>query len=153
MKEEGILPAIAIGINDIAGTGYYSSEYLVGSYGINKIDFHFGIGWGTLNGSKNTFKNPLSYFHDSFLSRPSKIEDKGGQFQPKRYFSGKTASHFFGMTYAPTKKLIFKIENDTTLTPGKIGYEKAKKSFIRFEYNINNNFNIGFARERRKYFF
>ena len=41
LKEEGMLPAIAIGVYDIAGTGYYSSEYIVGSYGVNKFDFHF----------------------------------------------------------------------------------------------------------------
>ena len=58
LKEEGLLPAIAIGINDIAGTGFYSSEYIVGSYGINNFDFHFGLSWGTLNGSSNSFKNP-----------------------------------------------------------------------------------------------
>ena len=34
LKEEGVLPAIAVGFNDFAGTGYYSSEYIVGSYGI-----------------------------------------------------------------------------------------------------------------------
>ena len=33
LKEEGIFPAIAVGINDIAGTGFYSSEYIVASYG------------------------------------------------------------------------------------------------------------------------
>ena len=36
LKEEGVWPSLAIGINDIAGTGLYSSEYIVGSYGINK---------------------------------------------------------------------------------------------------------------------
>jgi Bacterial putative lipoprotein (DUF940). len=56
LKEEGIFPAIAIGINDIAGTGYYSSEYIVASYGINKTDFHFGLGWGKGNGSKENLK-------------------------------------------------------------------------------------------------
>ena len=35
LKEQGKLPAIAIGLNDFAGTGIYSSEYIVGSYGIN----------------------------------------------------------------------------------------------------------------------
>ena len=45
LKEEGILPAIAIGINDAAGTGFYSSEYVVASYGVQNIDFHFGLGW------------------------------------------------------------------------------------------------------------
>ena len=65
LKEEGVFPAIAIGINDIAGTGFYSSEYIVGSYGIDNLDIHFGLGYGTLNGSDKSFKNPLSYFHDS----------------------------------------------------------------------------------------
>ena len=36
LKEEGIFPAIAVGINDIAGTGFYSSEYIVASYGDRK---------------------------------------------------------------------------------------------------------------------
>ena len=76
LKEEGILPAIAIGINDIAGTGYYSSEYIVGSYGINKTDFHFGLGWGQLNGSKEDFKNPLGKINNSFYDRPNALEDR-----------------------------------------------------------------------------
>ena len=59
LKEEGVFPAIAVGINDIAGTGLYGSEYVVASYGINKTDFHLGLGWGQLNGSKKGFKNPF----------------------------------------------------------------------------------------------
>ena len=62
LKEEGILPAIAVGFNDIAGTGLYSSEYIVGSYGINNIDIHFGLGWGTLTSSKNGIKKPFGIF-------------------------------------------------------------------------------------------
>ena len=46
LKEEGAFPAIAIGFNDLAGTGLYSSEYVVGSYGLNNIDIHFGLGYG-----------------------------------------------------------------------------------------------------------
>ena len=94
VKEEGLLPAIAIGINDIAGTGYYSSEYVVGSYGINNLDLHFGLSWGTLNGSSSSFKNPLGYISDKFYNRPDVLEDDGGQFQPSRYFSGEKASPF-----------------------------------------------------------
>ena len=33
IKEEGLLPAIAVGLYDFAGTGLYSSEYIVASYG------------------------------------------------------------------------------------------------------------------------
>ena len=152
LKEEGALPAIAIGISDIAGTGYYSSEYIVGSYGINNTDFHFGLGWGTLNGSKNSFKNPFGYIYDGFYQRPTTYEDKGGQFQPGRYFSGKTASPFFGISHVVNDKLILKLEYDTTLTTDRINYPEAKKSFsYGFNYNINKNLTIGFASERGSY--
>ena len=149
LKEEGILPAIALGINDIAGTGFYSSEYLVGSYGINKTDFHFGIGWGNLNGSDKSFKNPLGKLSDSFYDRPSNIEDEGGQFQPSRYFSGKTASPFLAITHVLNDKTLFKIEYDSTLIPGKIGFEESKQDFsIGFDISISKNFLIGISHER-----
>ena len=106
LKEEGIWPALAIGINDIAGTGFYSSEYIVASYGINKTDFHFGLGWGELNGSKESFENPFGKIDDSFYERPDNIEDQGGQFQPSRYFSGEKISPFFGATHAINDKYL-----------------------------------------------
>ena len=149
LKEEGILPAIAIGINDIAGTGYYSSEYIVGSYGINKTDFHFGLGWGQLNGSKENFKNPLGKINNSFYERPKTFEDRGGQFQPSRYFSGETVSPFFGVTHAINEKFLLKLEYDTTVTPGEVGYKEAKQDFsFGFDFNLTKNFTIGISNER-----
>ena len=148
LKEEGVWPAIAIGINDIAGTGFYSSEYLVASYGINKTDFHFGIGWGELNGLDN-FNNPLGYIYDGFNSRPTNTEDKGGQFQPSRYFSGKSASAFYGLSHVINDRLILKIEYDTTNTPGLIGYSDSKQKYsYGLDYAINSNFSFGFSFER-----
>ncbi|MDC3359948.1 YjbH domain-containing protein [Gammaproteobacteria bacterium] len=152
LKEEGLWPAIAVGINDIAGTGLYSSEYLVGSYGINKTDFHFGIGWGLLNGSGSRFKNPLGYLYDGFSDRPIELEDNGGQFQPSRYFSGKTASPFFGLSYAINKNFLFKFEYDSTLTPGLVGFEIPENSFsFGIDYSVKNNFTIGLSSERGNY--
>ena len=152
LKEEGLWPAIAVGINDIAGTGYYSSEYIVGSYGINRTDFHFGIGWGALNGSDESFKNPLGYLYDGFNTRPTGTEDKGGQFQPDRYFSGKMVSPFFGLSHAINENLLFKFEYDSTLTPGLIGYEIPKEDFsYGIEYSFRDNFTVGFSRERGNY--
>lgn len=153
VKEEGYLPAIAIGINDIAGTGFFSSEYIVSSYGIGNMDFHFGVGWGTLNGSDYSFVNPLGKIYDGFYDRPTNTAGKGGQFQPSRYFSGPNASPFFGISYAYNDKLSFKIENDTTLTPGKVKY-KDPDSQISFgiDYAVNKNFSIGFSGERGNVF-
>lgn len=149
LKEEGVFPAIAIGINDIAGTGLFSSEYIVASYGINKTDFHFGIGWGTLDGSRYSFKNPLGYIHDSFNNRPNQTEDLGGQFQIDRYFSGKGASPFFGLSHLVNSKILFKIEHDPTSTISRINYSKPRKNFsFGLDYFINDNLSVGLFSEK-----
>tara|TARA_B100000674_G_C37959168_1_gene971117 strand:+ start:935 stop:2920 length:1986 start_codon:yes stop_codon:yes gene_type:complete len=149
LKEEGIWPALAIGINDIAGTGLYSSEYIVGSYGLNRTDILFGLGWGNLNGSSKSIKNPFSYIDESFLDRPNGFEDEGGQFQPSRYFSGKKASPFFGISYVLNEKIIVKMEYDTTFTPGRIGFKEPKEDFsLGLDFRITNNFSIGLSSER-----
>lgn len=154
LKQEGILPAIAIGINDIAGTGYFSSEYIVGSYGIDNIDFHFGLGWGNLNGSNKRFKNPFGYIDDSFYERPSNFEDEGqgGQFKASRYFSDKDVSPFYGFTYIINNKTLIKFEKDTTLTNNKIPYAVPKNDHsFGIEYSVNDNFVLGLSFERGNY--
>ena len=151
LKEEGFLPAIAIGISDIAGTGYYSSEYIVASYGIENVDLHFGLGWGSLNGSKDSYKNPLGYIHDSFNDRPNFYKKGGGQFQASRYFSGEV-SPFFGITFALNNKTLLKMEHDSTLIPGKVGYENSdNRVSLGLDYQLSNNFSIGISYERDSY--
>ena len=49
------MPAVALGINDLIGTGVYSGEYLVASKRFGNFDFSLGIGWGRL-ASTNSFK-------------------------------------------------------------------------------------------------
>ena len=152
IKEEGILPAVAIGINDIAGTGFYSSEYIVASYGIKNLDLHFGLAWGSLNGSEDSIKNPFGYLSNSFKDRPSGYEDLGGQFQKSRYFSSEEISPFYGFSYFVNSNLLLKFEKDTTLTPGFVGYSETHNEYsYGFEYFINNNFSIGLAKERDDY--
>ena len=149
LKEQGNFPAVAIGVMDIAGTGLYSSEYIITSYGINNIDMHFGLGWGTLNGSKDAIENPLGYLSDNFKNRPTETEGQGGQFQPSRYFSGQTASPFYGVSYALNDRTLFKIEKDTTLTTDTLNYKKAKSNYsVGIDYALNENFVVGFSVER-----
>ena len=153
LKEEGVFPAIAIGINDLAGTGFFSSEYIVGSYGIDNLDLHFGLGWGSLNTSDLSFRNPLSFINDTFDDRPTDFASRGGQFQPGRYFSGKEASPFFGASYAFNKNLLFKVEYDTTDTDGAIEYDiPSSRASLGLEYTFNKNFTIGLSKERNNYF-
>ena len=152
VKEQGVLPAIAIGLNDFAGTGIYSSEYIVGSYGINKTDFHFGIGFGLLDGSDQRFKNPFSYLSDNFNSRPQLAANIGGSFQLSRYFSGETASPFFGVSHALHKKLMLKAEYDSSVRPGLVPFRIPESDFsFGLDYLITDNFSIGASYERGDY--
>ena len=155
LKKQGLMPAIAIGLNDFAGTGFYSSEYIVSSYGIGNIDLHFGLGWGNLNGSKkNNLKNPLGYINNSFYDRPLGYEGKGGTFNTGQYFSGATASPFYGISYKLTDDLFFNLEKDTILvSPGGMPYPKKEKEFsYGLNYAISDNFSIGASYERGSYF-
>ena len=155
LKQEGLLPAIAVGLYDFAGTGLYSSEYIVASYGINRIDMHFGLGWGELDGSSKKISNPLGYIHDNFKNRPTEFEGKGGQLNPSKYFSGEDASPFFGISYSLSDKLLFKFERDTTNTVDPnplIVYEPRNNDYsLGLDYSINSNFTVGASYERGNY--
>ena len=152
LKKEGSLPAIAIGLNDFAGTGFYSSEYIVSSYGVGNIDMHFGLGWGKLNGTSD-FKNPLSYIHDSFLDRPIEY-GLGGAFNPSQYFSGPSVSPFYGISYRLNKNLFLNFEKDTILIDGsRMPYPDKENDYsYGLKYSLNKNFSLGLSYERGSYF-
>ena len=152
LKEQDVFPAVAIGLNDFAGTGLYSSEYIVGSYGINRTDFHFGIGFGLLDGSDLRFKNPFGYLSDEFYDRPDDFAEKGGSFQASRYFSGETASPFFGVSHALNKKLILRAEYDSSVRPGLVPFRIPESDFsFGIDYLITDSFSIGASYERGDY--
>ena len=59
LKERELLPAIAIGARDMAGTGMFSAEYIVGSKRLGNIDFTMGLGWGAI--ARNGYNSPLEF--------------------------------------------------------------------------------------------
>ena len=71
-KEGKYLPAISIGLRDFIGTGWYSSEYLVGTKSFGELELTAGLGFGRLAG-RNTFSNPLSYLSPRFDRAKIKI--------------------------------------------------------------------------------
>ena len=151
LKEEGILPALAVGFYDFAGTGLYSSEYIVGSYGINKIDFHYGLGWGRLNQELDGFKNPLTYLNDRFNDRPENFSGPGGQFETSKFFAGENVSPFYGLSYKAHNNLIFKFERDTIARDNSMPlvYEEKNSRFsYGLEYLYNDNLSLGLSYER-----
>ena len=57
--ETDVFPAVALGLNDIVGTGIYSGEYVVASKSLGDFDATLGMGWGRL-GSTALFHNPIA---------------------------------------------------------------------------------------------
>ena len=59
LSDEGkYVPAISLGLRDFIGTGWYSSEYIVGTKSIGNLKLTAGLGFGRLAG-RNPFSNPL----------------------------------------------------------------------------------------------
>jgi len=119
---------VAIGINDLAGTGYYNSEYIVLSNKLNRLNYTIGLGWGNFSNGLQV-KNPLIRIDPSFRNRSKLIKDRGGSIDPANLFSGQNASIFFGTSYSinPNNKIFFEL--DPTILDGKINYPEKKSDF------------------------
>ena len=103
--------SLAMGLTDIGGTGFYSSEYIVMSKATNSIDYSLGIGWGYLAGTGN-INNFIGYL-DSERDIRGGASRYGGKINLKRFFSGDKASIFGGLEYfTPIKNLSLKVEYD-----------------------------------------
>ncbi len=154
LKEEGVLPAIAIGLMDFAGTGIYSSEYIVASYGIQRLDMHLGLGWGQLSGSSKQINNPLGKLREGFYDRSGGYEGEGGQLNLSKYFSGENAAPFYGISYSLNDNLLLKFEKDTILDKkgSSLLYPERKSDYtFGINYSINSNLSIGLSHERGGY--
>ena len=127
IKDQKTWPAIALGANDIGGTGLYSSEYVVSSYQRDNYDLHIGIGWGRMN-HHNHFENPFIIFGNNFRDRDNEI-GAGGELNLNNFFSGDGVSLFAGANFKFLSKYEFKIEYDPTQTPGEIKFKERKSDF------------------------
>jgi hypothetical protein len=85
------VPNLALGIDDFAGTGFFTREYLVSTSHFNNTKFSLGIGWGKFVGEKS-FKNPFSIISDRFLDRSIRSSnfDKGGRLSYDQWFRGES---------------------------------------------------------------
>ena len=135
IKESPLLPQIAVGFRDLAGTGLFSSEFIVASKHLSKgIDLTMGIGWGNLTGQ--LIRNPLLEISDRFATRSSSL-GLGGNFNVDDYFSG-PAGYFFGFEYYVPKfrGMRIKFEYD--------GTNYKTESIIKLPQDSNLNFGIVF---------
>ena len=73
LGEEGWRPAVAVGVQDILGTGIYSGEYVVATKTVTpSVRVSAGLGWGVLAGRP----------------RPIDVRDEGGTPNVDQWFSG-----------------------------------------------------------------
>lgn len=171
LPETPITPALAIGGRDIAGTGMFSSEFMVLNKRISMLDFSFGIGWGSLKGGRRV-KNPFIYLDDRYKARGVDDETLGGEFAIDNYFSGPSALFGGVEIFLPNLKgLRVKVEydavdytdegyptvaegvpfafEDVTLPTSKINYgllyPVTKNFHLKFNYVKGNTFSFGFS--------
>ena len=108
------LPKFAIGLDDFAGTGFFTKEYIVSTQELQNMNISLGIGWGKFV-NKNSFNNPLSFISDKLDTRPKISENlsQGGTVSYDKWFRG-DASLFGGIEYFLPKGrgLSIKVEYD-----------------------------------------
>ena len=150
-KETYLLPAVSIGLRDIAGTGLFSSEYLVSSKKFGEFDLSIGVGWGVL-GTDNNFSNPLNSLDDSFKNRNDSL-GQGGSFSFKNWFSG-NAAIFGGLEYdLPKRGLRFKLEYDTSNPDERAVVDEVKSRFnFGLDYSFSDNLSLSSTFERGSQF-
>lgn len=109
-RESDWLPELAVGWRDIAGTGLYSSEYVVANKRWGRLDASLGMGWGYL-GNRGDVRNPLSSFLGSKMDLRENDVGQGGNFSAASWFRG-DAAWFGGLEYQSPWKTVFKVEYD-----------------------------------------
>ena len=158
--ESIFLPTFAIGLDDFAGTGNFTKEYIVSTYNFENIKINLGMGWGKFVGDKNIIKNPLSFIATQLNERPavSKNYDQGGNPSYDKWFRG-DATIFGGIEFSlpQVKNFSFKVENNpfdyykfSCCGEGLSQISKSlrdKKSDYNFgiSYKLNNLGNIDFS--------
>jgi len=82
-----LLPRIALGLDDFAGTGQFTREYIITTYDFKSLKFTSGLGWGKYVG-ESSIKNPLSIFSEEFSKREELNFGKGGSLSSSIWFKG-----------------------------------------------------------------
>ena len=137
VEESGLLPALAVGVNDVVGTGIYGGEYVVTSKRFGNVDATIGLGWGRL-GTNGAFVNPLKIISSSFLNPRATFSTPGGT-NFNALFHGPKTGVFGGVTWdTPVDGLVLKAEYSSD------AYELER---ITGNFRARSQFNVGASYE------
>ena len=129
---------LAVGLEDLAGTGRSSSEYVVGSYARENYDISIGIGWGKL-GTRNNFSNPLKIINSDYDQRDLAYTSLGGVPEIGRWFKG-DASLFGGIEFLINRQygLTGKLEYSSYDYNKEYTYYLRETELSRFNFGISH---------------
>jgi membrane-associated phospholipid phosphatase len=109
-EESSFLPAVAVGVRDVGGTGLFSSEYFVANKRWGDVDASLGLGWGYMASSGN-IANPFGKLNPAFNTRPSAVTTTGGELGAKAFFRG-PAALFGGLQWRASDSWAYKLERE-----------------------------------------
>ncbi len=133
------IPAVALGVQDMLGTGLFDSEYLVFSKRYYDLDFSFGVAWG-YSGSRGTLPNPFAEISPIFENRNEGFSGLGGIPEVGKLFSGERVGLFAGVEYrSPFEGVTFKFEYDGN------DYENEPVGGGDFQSDIPFNYGVEYS--------
>ena len=140
--DEGIyLPAISFGLRDFIGTGWYSSEYIVGTKTFKNFELTTGLGFGRLVG-RNSFSNPLGALSSRFDKRDGNAVGRGGTLGTINWFQG-DASAFYGVKYDINDKISLLAEYTPDLMSRENSYLDVNSPWnFGTSYQLNDYVNL-----------
>jgi hypothetical protein len=134
--ESDVFPAVAVGIDDIIGTGVYNGEYLVASKRFGAVDTSLGLGWGRHAGT-DLLRNPVALVFPSFNNRQSFFGQAGGA-DFKAFFHGRKVGVFGGVVWhTPIDGLSLQVEYDSDTYA-------QEKSFGNFSPRSQINYGLSY---------
>ena len=139
--EKKFLPAVSLGLRDFIGTGWYSSEYIVGTKSIGKFELTAGLGYGRLAG-KNAFSNPLGKLSERFDRRDGRAIGTGGTLGTINWFQGDAAA-FYGLRLKINNKITVSSEYTPDLMWKESNYLSVESPWnFGASYKVNDYFDL-----------
>ncbi|MEL0638704.1 YjbH domain-containing protein [Marinomonas sp. TI.3.20] len=148
-QEGYYLPDIAVGIQDLGGTGLFAGEYINATKRVGPFDLTLGMSWGYL-GAAGDFSNPACTALSRFCQRTS--DTGAGTVNTGSFFSGQNVAIFGGVEYqTPWQPLSIKLEydgNDYQHEPLENNQEQNSRFNIGANFKLTDNMNLQLAYER-----